>query len=208
MANYPQAFAQDAVCQSHTGHMTGLWFLPTRPLRLNTNEWMNEWMNIYIYTSRYVDYIYIHSNPDIAPPSPRANKSPWTETPFNTLFWFTVKRWRSWLKHCATNRKVAGSIADGIIGIFHWHNPSGSTIALGLTHPLTEMSTRNISWGVKAAGAYGWQPYHLHFPIVLKSGRLSLLEPSGSVQACNGTALPWPTTCFYSQWPYAARWST
>jgi len=23
------------------------------------------------------------------------------------------------------------------------------------TQPLTEMSTRNISWGVKAAGAYG-----------------------------------------------------
>jgi hypothetical protein len=28
-------------------------------------------------------------------------------------------------------------------------------MALGLTQPLTEMSTRNISWGVKAAGAYG-----------------------------------------------------
>jgi len=27
MANYPQELAQDAVCQSHTGHMTGLWFL-------------------------------------------------------------------------------------------------------------------------------------------------------------------------------------
>ena len=38
MGNYPQALAQDAVCQSHTGHMTGLWFLPTRPLRLNTND--------------------------------------------------------------------------------------------------------------------------------------------------------------------------
>ena len=38
MANYPQKFAQDAVCQSHTGQMTGLWFLPARPLRLNTNE--------------------------------------------------------------------------------------------------------------------------------------------------------------------------
>ena len=38
MANYPQELAQDAVCQSRTGHMTGLWFLPTRPLRLNTNE--------------------------------------------------------------------------------------------------------------------------------------------------------------------------
>ena len=41
MANYPQELAQDAVCQSHTGHITGLWFLPTRPLRLSTNEWMN-----------------------------------------------------------------------------------------------------------------------------------------------------------------------
>jgi len=29
MANYPQELAQDAVCQSHTGHMTGLWFLPS-----------------------------------------------------------------------------------------------------------------------------------------------------------------------------------
>ena len=38
MANYPQELAQDAVCQSRTGHMTGLWFLPARPLRLNTNE--------------------------------------------------------------------------------------------------------------------------------------------------------------------------
>jgi len=38
MANYPQELAHDAVCQSHTGHMTGLWFLPARPLRLNTNE--------------------------------------------------------------------------------------------------------------------------------------------------------------------------
>ena len=63
-------------------------------------------------------------------------------------------------------------------------------MALGLTQPLTEMSTRNISWGVKAAGAYGCQPYHPHVPIVLKSGSLSLLESSGPVQACNGIALP------------------
>ena len=27
--------------------------------------------------------------------------------------------WRSWLRHCATNQKVAGSIPDGVIGIFH-----------------------------------------------------------------------------------------
>jgi len=59
----------------------------------------------------------------------------------------------SWLRHCATNPKVAGSIPDGVIGIFRLHNPSGRTITLELTQPLREMSTGNISWGVKAAGA-------------------------------------------------------
>jgi hypothetical protein len=56
-------------------------------------------------------------------------------------------RWRSWLRHCAKSRKVSGSIPDYVIGIFHWHNPSGRTMDLGLTQPLTEMSTSNISWG-------------------------------------------------------------
>jgi hypothetical protein len=59
------------------------------------------------------------------------------------------------LRHCATSRKVAGSNPDGDIGIFHCHNLSGRNVALDLTQPLTEMSTMNISWGVKAAGAYG-----------------------------------------------------
>jgi hypothetical protein len=57
------------------------------------------------------------------------------------------------LTHCATSRNVAGSVPDGFIGIFHWRISSGRTIALGLTEPLTEMNTKNISWGVKAAGA-------------------------------------------------------
>jgi hypothetical protein len=55
--------------------------------------------------------------------------------------------------HYATSRKVAGSIPDGVMGIFHRHNPSGRTMALGSTQPLAEMSTRNISCGVKSAGA-------------------------------------------------------
>jgi hypothetical protein len=57
-------------------------------------------------------------------------------------------------------------------------------MVLGLTQPLTEMSTSNISWGVKAAGTY-----YIHVPIVLKSGTLKLLEPSGPVQDGNGIAL-------------------
>jgi hypothetical protein len=40
-----------------------------------------------------------------------------------------------------------GSIPNGVIGILHWLNPSGRTVAMGLTQPLTEMSTRYINWG-------------------------------------------------------------
>jgi len=99
-------------------------------------------------------------------------------------------RWRSWLRHCATSRKVADSIPHGVTGIFHWHNLSGRTMALGLTHPLTEMSTRNISWGVKDGRCVGLTTYHFHVPTVLKSWGFNLLEPSRPVQACNGMALP------------------
>ena len=64
-------------------------------------------------------------------------------------------RWRSWLRHCATRRKVAGSILDGVIEIFHEHNPSGRNMALGSTQPLKEMSTRNISWERKGGRCVG-----------------------------------------------------
>ena len=63
-------------------------------------------------------------------------------------------------------------------------------MALGSTQPLTEMSTRNISWGIKAAGAWSWQPSNLRVPIALKSESLNLLEPSRPVLACNWIALP------------------
>ena len=56
-------------------------------------------------------------------------------------------RWSSWLMHCATSRKVASSIPDGVIEFFHWHNPSGRTSALRSIQTLTEISTRNINFG-------------------------------------------------------------
>jgi len=52
-------------------------------------------------------------------------------------------------------------------------------MALGSTQPPTEMSTRGHFQGVKAACA-----------VVMKSGNLKFLEPSGPLQICNGTALP------------------
>jgi hypothetical protein len=55
-------------------------------------------------------------------------------------------RWRIWLTHCATSRKVASPITDGVTGIFHWLNPSGRTMVLESTQPLTEISTSGY-WG-------------------------------------------------------------
>ena len=94
-----------------------------------------------------------------------------------------------WLRCCATNRKVTGSIPAGFIGIFHWRNPSDRTMALGSTQPLTEMSTRSISWGWR-------RPVRKNdnlppsCAVVTKSVNLNYLEPSGPLQACNGTDLP------------------
>jgi len=65
--------------------------------------------------------------------------------------------------------------------IFHYR-----TMALGSTQSPREMSTRSISWGVKAAKADNLPP---SCAVVSKSRNLNFLEPSGPVQACNGTAL-------------------
>ena len=51
------------------------------------------------------------------------------------------------LRHYAAHRQVAGSIPDGVIGIFQWHNPSGRTMASNRNEYLVYFL------GVKAAGA-------------------------------------------------------
>jgi hypothetical protein len=43
--------------------------------------------------------------------------------------------------------KVVGSILNGVVEFFIDINPSDRTVALGSTQPLTEVSTRSISWG-------------------------------------------------------------
>jgi len=43
-------------------------------------------------------------------------------------------RWCRWWRHCATSRKVAGSIPGGVLP------------AMASTQPLTKISTRNIYW--------------------------------------------------------------
>jgi len=62
-------------------------------------------------------------------------------------------------------------------------------MALGSTQPLTEVSTRSISWGQKRSvrKADNLSP---SCAFVTKSGNLNFPEHSGPVQACSGTALP------------------
>ena len=79
-----------------------------------------------------------------------------------------------WLRCCATNRKVAGSIPA-----------SDHTMALGSTQPLTEMSTRRK--GSRCIRLTNLPP---SCAVVMKSVNLNFLEPFGPLQACNGTDLP------------------
>ena len=55
----------------------------------------------------------------------------------------------SWLRRCATSQKVADSIPDGVI------NPSVRSTVLGSTHTVREMSTRDLSLGVKGSRCLG-----------------------------------------------------
>jgi len=64
-------------------------------------------------------------------------------------------------------------------------------MALGSTQPLTEMSTSYISWG---KGGRWLRPTTLppSCAAVMKSRNSNFLEPSGPLQACNGTVVPLP----------------
>ena len=62
-------------------------------------------------------------------------------------------------------------------------------MALGLTQPLTEMSTRNIS-GAKGGRCVTLTTIPPSCAKCLEIWNLKLLEPSGPVQVCNGTVLP------------------
>jgi hypothetical protein len=78
---------------------------------------------------------------------------------------------------------------------FHLHNVSGSTMALGLTQPLTEM---NI--GIFPGGKDGRCVRLTTLPTSY-ADCLEIWEPQPTLQACNGIAVPFAlvtTTCTVS----------
>ena len=54
--------------------------------------------------------------------------------------------WRSWMRHCATSRKVAGLISHWYVEIFYSPNPSSRIRALGTTQFVTQINTRELPW--------------------------------------------------------------
>jgi len=71
---------------------------------------------------------------------------------------------------------VPGSIPGGVTGFF------SDIFLLTIPWPWSRLSPSENEYqehflGVRAAGAWGWQPHHLHVLNVRKSGSLNFLEP-------------------------------
>jgi len=79
-------------------------------------------------------------------------------------------------------------------------NPSDRTMVLGSTQPLTEKSTRSISWG-KCGRCLRLTTLPPSCAVVVKSGKLNFLGHSGPLQACNGTALAFTSFKNYNTTP-------
>jgi hypothetical protein len=91
------------------------------------------------------------------------------------------------LCHCATSRKVSGSIPGGVtLGIF-------SVATDGTICPGVDSASKNeyqgFPLGVKAAGAWGWRPTTLVVPNVKKIRGLNL--PGKPLGPC-GLLWAWP----------------
>jgi len=94
-----------------------------------------------------------------------------------------------WLRCCATNRKVAGSIPAGVSGFFIDIKSFRSHYGPGVDSASNRNDYQDYFLGLKrpVRKADNLPP---SCAVVTKSGNLNLLEPSGPLRACNGTALP------------------
>jgi len=91
---------------------------------------------------------------------------------------------------CATNRKFAGSIPDGVLGIFHWHKILPIALWPWGWLSLYQKWVPGTFPGSKGGRCVRLATLPSSCAVVLKSGSLNFLEPSGTVQTCNGPASP------------------
>jgi hypothetical protein len=91
-----------------------------------------------------------------------------------------------WLRCYTTNRKVAGSIPDGVIGFFRWHKSFQSHYGPGVDSASNRNEYKEYFLGVKVACAWGWQPYHHTVPLTRNLGTLTSWNPLGHSRPVTG----------------------
>ena len=97
-----------------------------------------------------------------------------------------------WLRCCATNRKVAGSIPASVSRFFIDIKSLRSHYGPGVDSASNRNEYREYFLGVKSGRCLRLTTLPPSCAVVTKPGNLNFLEPSGPVKACNGTALPLP----------------
>ena len=99
-----------------------------------------------------------------------------------------------WLRCCTTTWKVAGSIPAGVNGFFINIKSFRSHHGPGVDSASNRNEYQEYFLGVKSGRCVRLTTLPPSCAVVTKSGSLNFLEPSGPLQACNGTALPLPFT--------------
>ena len=102
-----------------------------------------------------------------------------------------------WMRHVFSSRNVASSFLKGLLRMLI--NSFRPHVALGSTQPLTQMSAKDDSLGIKATVRTADIFTIFMCQLCRKSERLKLLEPSHSVQACTGMAnvIPYPEKFYH-----------
>ena len=95
-----------------------------------------------------------------------------------------------WLRWFATNRIVAGSIPAGVTGFFIDIKCFRSHYGSGVDLSSNRNEYREYFLGGKGGRCVRLTTLPPPCAVVTKSGNRNFLEPSGPVQACNGTDLP------------------
>jgi len=97
-----------------------------------------------------------------------------------------------WLRCCTTNRKVAVSIPAGVSGFFIDTKFFRSHYGPGVDSGSNRNKYQEHFLGVKSGRCARLTTLPPSCAVVTKSANLNFLEPSGPVQACNGTDFPLP----------------
>jgi hypothetical protein len=93
-----------------------------------------------------------------------------------------------WLRFCATNRKVAGSILAGVSGFFIDIKSFRSHYVPWGRLSLQQKRVPGLYPGGKGGRCVRVTTLPSSCAVFIKSGSLKFLEPSGPVEACNVTA--------------------